>query len=208
MNAPPLPPTHVLLVDDHPVVRTGVKQQLAGTGITVEEAGTADEALARLRAGRCDIVVLDITMPGRSGLDLLKDLRRERPALPVLVLSMHPAAQFARRVLAAGAWGYLTKDSPPGELSRAIAMLRAGQRYIPPGTPLERPPTPKHDTLSDREYQVMRLLASGKSVSQIAADLSLSIKSISTFRARVLRKMGMKTNADLIRYGLDNNLVD
>ena len=200
--------THVLLVDDHPVVRAGLKQELAGSGVTVDEAGTADEALARLRAGRCDIVVLDITMPGRSGLDLLKDLRRERPTLPVLVLSMHPAAQFARRVLSAGASGYLTKDSPPGELAKAIEKLRSGQRYLSPGTPQEPSATPQHDRLSDREYQVMRMLAGGKSVSQIAADLSLSIKSISTYRVRILRKMGLKTNADLIRYGLDNNLVD
>ncbi len=200
--------THVLLVDDHPVVRAGLKQELAGTGITVDEAGTAEEAIARLRAGRCDIVVLDITMPGRSGLDLLKDLRRERPALPVLVLSMHPAAQFARRVLSAGASGYLTKDSPPGELAKAIEKVRAGQRYLGPGTPQEPSGTPQHDRLSDREYQVMRMLAAGKSVSQIATDLSLSIKSISTYRVRIMRKMGLKTNADLIRYGLDNNLVD
>jgi DNA-binding NarL/FixJ family response regulator len=195
-------------VDDHPVVRNGVKQELAGTGVTVEEAGTADEALERLRTGPCDVVVLDITLPGRSGLDLLKDLTRERPALPVLVLSMHPATQFARRVLSAGAWGYLTKDSPPGELGRAIAKLRSGERYLPPDTPHDRPAKPQHDRLSDREYQVMRMLAGGRAVSQIAADLSLSIKSISTYRARVLKKMGMSTNADLIRYGLNNNLVD
>ena len=204
----PLPPTHVLLVDDHPVVRNGVKQELAGTGITVDEAGTADEALERLRERPCDIVVLDITLPGRSGLELLNELRRERPSLPVLVLSMHPAAQFARRVLSAGAWGYLTKDSPPGELGRAITRLRAGHRYLPHGGHHNRPPKPQHDRLSDREYQVLRMLAAGRPVSQIAADLSLSIKSISTYRARILKKMGMQTNADLIRYGLNNNLVD
>lgn len=201
-------PTHVLLVDDHPVVRNGIKQELAGTGITVDEAGTAEEAIERLRVLPCDIVVLDITLPGRSGLDLLKDLRRTRPNLPVLVLSMHPASQFARRVLSAGAAGYLTKDSPPGELAKAIARLRAGQRYVGPSTQSDRPEKPPHDRLSDREYQVMRMLAAGRSVSQIATDLSLSIKSISTYRARILKKMELKTNADLIRYGIDNNIVD
>ncbi len=202
----------VLLVDDHPVVRHGLRQVLAATGgaVAVEEAGNADEALERLRAVPCDIVVLDITLPGRSGLDLLKELRRDRPALPVLVLSMHPASEFARRVLSAGASGYLTKDSAPGELARAIARIRAGQRYISPELPDEPAAGSKlpHERLSDREYQVLRMLASGKPVSEIAHDLSLSVKSISTYRARILRKMGFKTNGALMRYAMNNNLVD
>jgi DNA-binding NarL/FixJ family response regulator len=202
--------TRVLLVDDHPVVRNGLKRVLAtpSADILVDEAGTADEALEHLRLAPCDIVVLDITMPGRSGLDLLKDLQRERPTLPVLVLSMHPASQFARRVMSAGAAGYLTKDSAPGELARAIARLRAGKRYLGPGEQRMPAARPAHDRLSDREYQVMRMLASGRHVSHIAADLSLSVKSISTYRTRILKKMGMKSNADLMRYALDNNLVD
>lgn len=204
--------TRVLLVDDHPVVRNGLKRVLATPGgdIMVDEAGNADEAIEHLRAAPCDIVVLDITMPGRSGLDLLKDLRRERPALPVLVLSMHPASQFARRVLSAGAAGYLTKDSAPGELARAITRLREGKRYLGPSSTHQQPPAarPAHDQLSDREYQVMRMLASGHQVGQIAQDLSLSVKSISTYRARILKKMGMKSNTELMRYALDNNLAD
>jgi two-component system invasion response regulator UvrY len=201
--------TSILLVDDHPVVRKGVKQELAGMGVTVDEAGSAEEAVEHLRAHSCDILVLDITLPGRSGLELLKYVRRTRPRTPVLVLSMHPAAQFARRVLAAGASGYLTKDSPPGELARAIARLRTGQRYLPQGTL-----TPAsgafsvHDKLSDREYQVMRMLAAGKPISQIATELSLSTKSVSTYRSRVLKKMGLQSNGELMRYALDNNLVD
>lgn len=202
--------TRVLLVDDHPVVRSGIKQELAGTGMTVDEAGSVDEALARLAEVPCDLVVLDITMPGASGLDLLKALRRDRPTLPVLVLSMHPAAQFAHRVLKAGAAGYLTKDSPPGELARAIETILAGQDYVSPGALPDSEPqaVPQHDRLSDREYQVLRMLAAGRSVSQIASDLALSIKSVSTYRARVLRKMGLKSNAELMRYALQNNLVD
>ncbi len=201
--------TSILLVDDHPVVRNGVKQELAGMDVTVDEAGSAEEALQHLRAKHCDILVLDITLPGRSGLELLKYVRRSRPDTPVLVLSMHPAAQFARRVLSAGASGYLTKDSPPGELARAIAKLRAGQRYLPESTVLPASNgASAHDRLSDREYQVMRMLAAGKPVSQIASDLSLSTKSVSTYRSRVLKKMGLKSNGELMRYALDNNLVD
>lgn len=203
--------TRVLLVDDHPVVRNGLKRVLSapGSDVLVDEAGTADEALERLRTSPCDIVVLDITMPGRSGLDLLKELRRERPGLAVLVLSMHPASQFARRVLSAGAAGYLTKDTAPGELARAIARLRQGRRHVTPAAPRRAPAQrPAHEGLSDREYQVMRMLASGQPVGQIAHDLSLSVKSVSTYRARVLRKMGMKSNTELMRYALDNNLVD
>ena len=203
--------TRVLLVDDHPVVRNGLKQVLASTrrGIAVDEAGSADEALQRLNAQPCDVMVLDITMPGRSGLDLLRELRRTHPQLPVLVLSMHPAAQFAARTLGAGAAGYLTKDSAPGELVRAIGEVRAGRRYVPADIAAEPAPSQApHQQLSDREYQVMRLLASGRSVTQIAADLALSVKSISTFRARVMLKMGLKTNGELIRYALRHHLVD
>ena len=201
--------TSVLLVDDHPVVRNGVKQELAGMGVIVDEAGSAEEAVEHMRARPCDILVLDITLPGRSGLELLKYVRRTQPHTPVLVLSMHPAAQFARRVLAAGASGYLTKDSPPGELARAIARLRSGQRYLPESTASSATNGfTLHDRLSDREYQVMRMLAAGKAVSQIASDLSLSTKSVSTYRSRVLKKMGLTSNGELMRYALDNNLVD
>jgi DNA-binding NarL/FixJ family response regulator len=159
--------------------------------------------------------VLDLTLPGTSGLDLLKDLRRERPGMPVLVLTMHPAEQFARRAMHAGAAGYLTKDSPPAELVKAINELMAGRRYltgkaddlVADDAPL-RGTERADEVLSDREYQVLRLIASGLTVSQIASRLSLSVKTISTYRKRVLDKMQMKTTAELMHYAIQHGLVD
>jgi DNA-binding NarL/FixJ family response regulator len=202
--------TRVLLVDDHPVVRHGIRQILATGPFAIAEASSAEEAQARLHTTTFDIVVLDVTLPGKSGLDLLRDVKREWPLLPVLILSMHPAAQFARRAFAAGARGYLTKDSAPGELARAITEVRAGRQYLSPelaagGAALE--PLP-HERLSDREYQVLRMLAKGRTVSQIATAMSVSVKSISTYRARILKKMRLRTTAELIRYGVENSLVD
>ena len=209
--------TRILLVDDHPIVRQGIKQVLAGAfePALVGEAANAEEGLNEVRSTEWDVMVLDLTLPGLSGLDLLKDLRRERPALPVLVLSMHPADQFARRALNAGASGYLTKDSAPTELVKAVSELMAGRRYMNAAVVEElvtrqqpehaaRP----HEVLSDREYQVLRMIASGLTVSQVAARLSLSVKTISTYRARVLDKMNMKTTAELMHYGIQHGLVD
>ena len=209
--------TRILLVDDHPVVRHGIRQILlsALSPAVVGEAGTAEEGLAEIRAADWDVLVLDLTLPGPSGLSLLEDVRHERPGLPVLVLSMHPADQFARRVMTAGASGYLTKDSAPGELVKAVSEVASGRHYVgaptmpgaaagPHGDRAERP----HDALSDREYQVLRMLASGKTVSQVAASLSLSVKTVSTYRHRVLEKMHMKTTAELMRYGIRQNLVE
>ena len=205
----------ILLVDDHPVVRHGIRQILVDglKTVSVGETSNVSGALASIRSNAWDVVVLDLTLPDGSGLDLLKDIRREQPALPVLVLSMHPAAQFARRVLAAGASGYLTKDSAPTELVRAIEQIRRGRPY--PGTSVaEWNPqsiaegSAAHDALSDREYQVLRMIGSGRTVSEIAAVLRLSVKTVSTYRTRLLEKLQMSTNAELMRYAIENRLVD
>ena len=209
--------TRILLVDDHPVVRQGIKQVLAGAfdPAVVGEAASAEQGLNEVRGTDWDVMVLDIGLPGMSGLDLLKDLRRECPDLPVLVLSMHPPDQFARRAMNAGASGYLTKDSAPTELVRAVGEVIAGHRYLNPAVidelvtsqQLDRP-HPLHELLSDREYQVLRMIASGRTVTQIATRLSLSTKTISTYRARVLEKMQMKSTAELMHYGIQHGIVD
>jgi len=206
--------TRILLVDDHPVVRQGIRQILTDglQLVQVGEAGDVAGARATLRADAWDLVVLDVTLPDASGLDLLKEIRRERPALPVLVLSMHPAAHFAWRVLAAGATEYLTKDTAPTELVEAIERIR-GSRGQPGDRPLgwpDRIPVggAAHDGLSDREYQVLRMLGSGRTVSEIAASLGLSVKTVSTYRARVLEKLQMHSNAELMRYAIENGLTD
>jgi len=207
----------VLLVDDHPVVRQGIRQILTDAfhDIEVGEADDAEGALREVKTKPWSIVVLDISMPGLSGLDALREFRRERPELPILVLSMHPAEQFARRSISAGAAGYLTKHSGPRELVRAIHTLIEGGIYVGPGKePLGAPrperigARPLHEGLSDREYQVLRMIAHGKTVSQIATEISLSVKTVSTYRTRVLEKMNMRTTAELMRYAILNHLVD
>jgi DNA-binding NarL/FixJ family response regulator len=209
--------TRILLVDDHPLVRHGIKQVLSSAfdPAIVGEAASAAEGLNEARNAEWDVIVLDITLPGASGLDLLRDLKREQPSLPVLVLSMHSAEQFARRALNAGASGYLTKDSAPNELVKAVGEVIAGRRYLRASVieelvmrdQHERGRRP-HEALSDREYQVLRMIASGLTVSQVALRLSLSVKTISTYRARVLEKMQMKTTAELMHYGIQHGLVD
>lgn len=207
----------VLIADDHPVVRRGLKQILAEEpDITVVgEASDAQELLEQTRKQHCDVVVLDITMPGRGGLDALKELRDQRPKLPVLVLSIHPEDQFGLRVLKAGAAGYMNKESAPDELVKAIRKVFGGGKYLSPSLAeilafdLEHDTKkPPHETLSDREYQVMCLLASGKTVGDVSRELSLSVKTISTYRARILEKMKMETNAELTYYAIKNRLVD
>ena len=206
----------ILLVDDHPVVRQGIRTIIMDRlkGAVVGEASNAEAALRQVANGGWDIVVADISLPGSSGLDLIKDLHRLHPTVPTLVLSMHPAAQFARRALSAGAAGYLTKDSPPEELIAAIEDARRGRRYVgkDAGDVLLRwaakTVTTPHEALSDREYQVLRMVGSGNTVSDIARDLGLSVKTISTYRARVLEKLGMRTNAELMRYAIENSLLD
>jgi len=207
----------VLIADDHAVVRQGLKQILRDTRemIVAGEAVNGQEVLEKVRAAAWDVVILDISMPGHSGLDILKELKCERPKLPVLVLSMYSEDQFAMRVLKAGASGYLTKDSAPDELVKAIRKVVSGGKYVSPflaeklafeiGMDSSKLP---HETLSDREFQVLRMIATGKAVKEIAAELSLSVKTISTYRARLLQKMNLTTNAELIHYAIQNRLID
>ena len=209
--------TKILLVDDHEVVRDGIKKIFDEQPETIVfgQAGTAVEALVLARADDWDVVVLDLSLGARSGLEVLKELNQIRPRLPVLILSMHSEEQYARRAFKGGAAGYITKDSPRTELLKAIKKVSKGGRYLSPtlaetlvfdierGT--DRPP---HAALSDREFEVMKLIASGRKVTEIAGILSLSDKTISTYRARILEKMNMKTNAEIIRYAIQNKLVD
>lgn len=207
----------VLVIDDHSIFREGLKQVLSETpDIQVRgEAPNGRDGLSLVADEDWDVVVMDISMPEGDGLDSLAQLRSIRPNLPVLILSMYPEDQFALRALRAGASGYLCKDAAPDDLVAAIRKVASGGTFITPCTaerlaaqlgagPAGRP----HDALSDREFQVLRLIASGKTVSEIAASLALSVKTISTYRTRLLEKMHLKTNAELTRYALENNLVD
>jgi len=207
----------VLIADDHAVFRRGLRETLAEafSRVTFGEAKTAQETLEHARRQDWDVVILDISMPGKSGLDILDELKRSRPKLPILLLTMHPEEQFARRALRAGVAGYLTKESVPEELKEAVKKVAAGGRYVS-ATLAEKlavdlregGDTPIHELLSAREFQVLRMIASGKSVKEIAEEISLSVKTVSTYRARILVKTGMKTNAELIRYALQAQLVD
>ena len=207
----------IIIADDHAIVRKGLRQILEETMemIVSDEAENGFELLDKLRKGTFDVVILDITMPGKNGLDTLKDIKAEFPKLPVLVLSVHSEDQYAIRTLRSGAAGYINKKSAPEELIQAIRIVSTGRKYISPSvadalvtnlTPsADKPP---HELLSDREYQVMCMIASGKSVSTISKDLCLSVKTISTFRAHILRKMNMKDNAEITHYAIKNQLVD
>ena len=207
----------ILIIDDHEVVRDGVKKlcdEQPGAFV-FGEASTAAEALTLVREQAWDAVVLDLSLGGRSGLEVLKEMKLINPKLPVLILSMHSEEQYARRAFKAGAAGYITKDSPRAELAKAIHKVMEGGRYVSAtlaenlvfalGNDADRAP---HETLSDREFEVMRLIASGKTVGEIAELLWLSDKTISTYRARLLEKMGMKTNAELTHYAIQNKLVE
>ena len=208
---------HLLIIDDHVVVRDGVKrlaeEQLGAT--VIGEASTAQEALQRVREAHWDVAVLDISLGARNGLEVLKELQQLRPRLPVLILSMHAEQQYARRAFKAGAAGYITKDSSRAELVTALTKVLHGGKYVSPKfaeqlvVDLARgTDQPRHEALSAREFEVMCLIASGKTVSQIAEVLSLSDKTISTYRARILEKMHLKTNAELTHYALQNKLVN
>jgi DNA-binding NarL/FixJ family response regulator len=205
----------ILLVDDHAIVRRGLTKILKDEFSQADfgEAGNAAEAIEKVRQGHWDVVVLDITLPGRSGLDVLKEIRLSQPRLPVLVLSMHPEDQYAKRVLRAGASGYMTKESAPDELATAVRNVCAGGKYVSAAlaeklaVELEDgSPKAPHEKLSDREYEVMRLIAAGKTVSEIAAGMSLSVKTVSTYRSRILEKTGMKTNAEVMRYVMETGI--
>jgi len=206
--------TRILLIDDHPIVRRGVRRILSEhfNPVFIGEAGDADSGSIQALNEEWDVVVLDITMPGAVGLDVLKHIRGQRPSLPILVLSIHPANQFARRALHAGASGYLTKDSAPSELVGAIEDVKRGRRYVSDAVKATMAGTRSriatHEALSDREYQALRMLGSGRTVSEISEELGLSVKTVSTYRARVLQKLGMRTNAELMRYAMENGLLD
>jgi two-component system, NarL family, invasion response regulator UvrY len=202
----------ILLVDDHPVVRQGIARILAAAmfEVRISEAVDSVSALEQLRAGTFHLVLLDLTLPGDSGLSLLRKIHREFPSTPVLVVSMHPADQFAQRALQAGAIGYVTKDSDPQELVQAARVALAGGRYVPTEVQEAMRQTedpPAHAELSDREYQVLRLIGAGRTVTEIGAELGLSVKTVSTYRARILEKLQLRTSAELIHYAILNKLV-
>jgi len=204
----------VLVADDHPLIRKGIRQILKKvTDITVKgEASTGYEVLIKVRKNRYDIVLLDIAMPGISGLETLEELKKENPKIRVLILSMYPEEQFAIRAIRAGAFGYLSKNSVPDELVEAIRRISQGLRYITPSMlemladEIGQENTLPHQKLSNREYQVLLLISSGKKLREISEELSLSSSTISTYRARVLDKMHMSTNAALINYVVRNEL--
>jgi DNA-binding NarL/FixJ family response regulator len=207
----------VLLADDHAIVRAGLKEILADTGdITVAgEAIDGQEVMARIRGQDYDVAVLDMSMPGRSGIELIKQVKDEKPKLRILVLTMHSEEQYAVRALKAGASGYLTKDSAAEQLVAAIRKIAAGGAYVSPETAERlalgaspRAEAAPHTLLSDREFQVLQLIAGGQSVGEIARRLALSVKTVSTHKTRILQKMGLANQAQLIRYALEHKLLD
>ena len=207
----------ILLADDHEVVRKGLTKVLSETlqPVKVDEASNGQEAVGKASKTEYDLVVLDMKMPGKSGLDVLKELKQHRPKLPVLILSMLPEEQFAVRAIRAGASGYLTKDAAGDELVLAIRKALKGERYISgslaqilAGELDGDSEKPIHEILSDREYQVMLMIASGKPVGAIAKELCLSVKTISSYRTNILLKTRMKNNAEITHYAIQNNLVD
>ena len=207
----------VLLADDHAIVRAGLKELLAESGdmVVSGEAGTGPEVLARVREADYDVVVLDMSMPGRSGIELIRQLRKERTRLRILVLSAHSEAQYAVRAIKAGASGYLGKDGAADQLVAAIRRVAGGGAWMSPeaaellARDFERPAdAPPHTLLSDREFQVFQLIVAGKSVTAIAEELSLSVKTISTHKTRMLEKMGISNQVELVRYAIRHKLLD
>jgi two-component system, NarL family, invasion response regulator UvrY len=206
----------VLIVDDHAVVREGLKRilEIRGDIAVAGEAANRDETLSKVRAEAFDVVVLDLALGRDNGLEVLKHIKSEQPKLPVLILSMQPEEHYASRLLKAGAAGYLSKESAPGELVNAVIKVSNGGRYVSPaiaerlafeiGTPTTDTP---HERLSDREFQVFQMIASGKGLTQIADELGVSVKTVSTHRARILAKLGIKNNAELIHYALKQGLI-
>jgi DNA-binding NarL/FixJ family response regulator len=208
---------NILIADDHSVVREGLKQILSGNAdmTVLAEAGSGSEAIEKIRNNTFSVVILDISMPGKNGLDTMKEIKVMHPDLPVLILSMYPEEQYAVRFFRAGASGYLTKKSAPEELVNAIRTVSKGKKYVSPSlaeklvgeldVTTERP---LHSSLSDREFQVLCLIASGKTSGEIAEELFLSVKTVSTYRARILEKLRLKNTAELINYALQNQLVE
>jgi two-component system, NarL family, invasion response regulator UvrY len=208
----------ILIADDHAIVREGLKQILADTKdmVVAGDAENGNDAIKLARRGDSDVLLLDISMPDKSGIEVLKQVKKESPKIAVLMLSMHREDQYAIRSLKAGASGYLNKQSAPAELVDAIRQVAAGKKYISPALAQElanqvgdeNRETPPHETLSDREYQTLIMIASGKTVSDIAAELTLSVKTISMYRSRLLQKMKMRHNAELTHYAIKNHLVE
>ncbi len=207
----------VLIADDHAILRRGLKEILTHelNGVHCGEAKDAREVLASVQNGQWDMVILDLSMPGRSGLAVLGDIKAMCPKLPILVLSMHAEDQYGKRILKAGASGYMNKESAPEELIKAIRKVLAGGRYVSPALAEklawdlnEDSTRPAHDALSDREFEVLRMIASGRTVTEIAGDLHLSVATVSTYRARILEKMHMTTTAQIMHYALSNRLLD
>ena len=211
----PMAPLRIFVADDHHVVRRGLQQIVAtrpGWEV-VGEASRADDVLPALRATAVDVLILDISLGGRSGMDLLGHIRAELPSLPVLIFSMHAEEQYAARCMRAGASGYLQKDSSPGEIVVAIERVAAGRRYVSPALAgaiaddVGRSTLPPHERLSDREFEVFRLIAEGKNAGEIAESLHLSVKTVSTYRTRILEKTGFHSNADIVAYAVRTGLV-
>jgi DNA-binding NarL/FixJ family response regulator len=205
----------VLIADDHAIVRQGLKQIIEENGEmrVVAEAANGADALYKMREIACDVVLLDISMPGKSGIEVLKQIREEKPKLPVLMLSIYPEDQYAVRLIKSGAAGYMTKESAPMEVVEAVRRVASGKKYISPTVaemlandilaPEEKRP---HETLSNREYQIFLLFAAAKTATEIADALALSVKTVSTHRSRILEKMHMHNNAELMHYAIENNL--
>jgi two-component system invasion response regulator UvrY len=207
---------NVLIADDHELVRSGLSRIIMEefTGVTIAEANDGLDAERKARLGNWDIIVMDVTMPGKTGLEVLKQLRSESVKTPILILSIHPENQYALRVLKAGGNGYITKDCPRMEFVNAIKVILSGKKYISASvaeklaSQLDKDiGKEKHELVSDRELQVLKLIASGKTVSEIASALSLSVATVSTYRTRLLEKMQMKNNAELTLYAITNHLV-
>jgi two-component system invasion response regulator UvrY len=207
----------ILIADDHAIVRKGIRQLLVEEypSAKIEEVGDSESLVAKTNTENWDIVICDLDMPGRSGLDAMQQIRVMHPKLPVLIMSIYPEEQYARRLLKAGAAGYLNKDAATEDLTNAVRQVLQGRKYISPAaaaaiaddTGQERADKASHESLSNREFEIFKLIASGKSVSEIAEKLSLSSPTISTHRARILAKMNLRTNAELTRYALDNKLI-
>lgn len=207
---------NILLADDHSIVRRGLKEILLEEfpDANFHEAADGQELIRKMRLEKFDVIISDVSMPGKNGLEALKVIKSESPTIPVLILSIHPEELYAIRVLKAGASGYLTKESAPEELVKAVRMVMSGRKYITPSlaekmasnldNDFSKLP---HELLSDRELDVLKLIAGGKTVSEIAIDLSLSVNTISTYRARVLEKMNLKSNSELTFYAISNNLI-
>lgn len=208
----------VLIADDHAIVRQGFRQIFSETEdlIVAGEADDGAEAMLLARQQEWDVFLLDVTMPNRNGIDILKQLKREFPRLPVLILSMHPEEQYAVRAIKSGASGYLTKQSAPELLVTAIRQVARGKKYVSPAVAEQlanaigasAEDKPPHELLTDREFQVFRLIAAGKPLTQIAEDLNLAVATISTFRTRIIEKTGLRSNAEIIRYGIEQGLIE